>query len=46
VRRYFGSRAQVLPTNEIKDPELSALQARHMDDLKLLLQIAEGGAVR
>jgi hypothetical protein len=28
--------AQVLPANEIKDPELSALQARNMDDLKQL----------
>jgi hypothetical protein len=30
------ARAQVLPANEIKDPELSALQARNMDDLKQL----------
>jgi hypothetical protein len=28
--------AQVLPANEIKDPELSALQARNLDDLKQL----------
>jgi hypothetical protein len=28
--------AQVLPANEIKDPELSALQDRNMDDLKQL----------
>jgi hypothetical protein len=28
------ARAQVLPPNEIKDPELSALQQRNMDDLK------------
>jgi hypothetical protein len=31
-----GVRAQVLPANEIKDPELSALQQRNMDDLKQL----------
>ncbi len=30
------ARAQVLPANEIKDPELSALQQRNMDDLKQL----------
>ena len=28
--------AQVLPANEIKDPELSALEQRNMDDLKQL----------
>ena len=28
--------AQVLPANEIKDPELRALQERNMDDLKKL----------
>jgi hypothetical protein len=31
-----SARAQVLPANEIKDPELSALQARNLDDLKQL----------
>lgn len=30
------ARAQVLPANEIKDPELRALQERNMDDLKQL----------
>jgi hypothetical protein len=31
-----AAQAQVLPANEIKDSELSALQARNMDDLKQL----------
>jgi len=31
---FSVARAQVLPANEIKDSELSALQARNMDDLK------------
>src|ERR1700693_677534 len=30
------SRAQVLPANEIQDPQLRALQERNMDDLKQL----------
>jgi len=31
-----AARAQVLPANEIQDPTLSALQARNMDELKLV----------
>jgi hypothetical protein len=32
----ISARAQVLPANEIKDPELRALQERNLDDLKKL----------